>query len=221
MLGVIGTGETPSAEDSADALTALNAMLSSLSLQGLTAFRNALETFTLVVGQASYTVGPSGAALTTVRPTRIIDGFVRLNGNDYPVMLVDQATYDGYVRKGITTNLPDKVFYDPTLTNGTFYFYPTPSQANAFYFRSLKPLESFTTLAETVDLPGGYGRMLAFMLARELSGEYGRSVTPDIERMANEALMNLKRINHKAVTGSTYEVSNPAGRYNIYSDTWR
>src|SRR5574343_1696912 len=135
MLGVIGTGETPSAEDTADGLTALNAMLSSLSLQGMTAYRNAQETFTLVDGQASYTVGPTGTALVTVRPTKILDGFVRLNGNDYPVTLIDQTTYDGYVRKGVSTNIPDKVFYDPTLTNGTFYFYPTPNAANAFYFR--------------------------------------------------------------------------------------
>lgn len=221
ILGVIGAGETASGEDSSDALTALNQMLASLSLQNLTAFRVAQETFPLVASQASYTVGPSGAALVTTRPFKILDMFIRLNNVDYPVMLVDAPTYDGYSRKNVTTNLPDRCFYDATLTNGTFYFYPTPSQANDVYFRGYKALESFVSLSETVDLPDGYDRALAWMLARELGPEYGKPVTADIERFSMEAISNLKRVNRRIITGDTRDVSNPAGRYNIYSDGWR
>lgn len=221
VLGVLATGETASSDDSADALTALNQMIQSLSLQGLASYRCPLETFNLVVGQTSYTVGPSGAALTTTRPLKILDGYVRLNGIDYPVELVDAPVYDSYAKKDVTSNLPDRVFYDPTLTNGTFYFYPQPSQANAFYFRSWKVLESFASLSEDVDLPQGYDRMLTYMLARELSAEYGKPVSADIERLYIEALANLKRMNHRAINGSTWEVSQPAGRYDIYSDGWR
>lgn len=221
IIGVIGAGETPSGEDSADALTVLNQMLESLSLQGLSAYRCPQETFNLVAGQASYTVGPSGTALVTTRPLKMLDGFVRLNGIDYPVNWVDAPTYDSYAKKSVESNLPDRAFYDPTLTNGTFYFYPTPSQANTFYFRSWKVLESFTALNETVDLPQGYARLLSYMLARELSPEYGKPVTADIDRLYVESLKNLKRMNHRAIQGSTADVSTPAGRYNIYSDGWR
>ena len=221
ILGVIGAGETATGDDSSDALTVLNQMLQSLSLQGLSAYRCPQETFNLVVGQSSYTVGPSGAALVTTRPLSILDGFVRLNGIDYPVMFVDAPTYDSYAKKDVQTNLPDRVFYDPTLTNGTFYFYPQPSQANAFYFRSWKVLESFAGLSEEVDLPQGYDRMLAYMLARELAPEYGKPISADVERIYAEALGNLKRANHRAITGSTYDVSKPGGRYNIYTDGWR
>lgn len=221
LIGVIGAGETAQSDDSADALTVLNQMLASLSAQNLSAYRCPLETFNLVANQTSYTVGPSGTALVTTRPLKILDGYVRLNSIDYPVTLVDAPTYDGYAKKDVTTNLPDRVFYDPTLTNGTFYFYPMPSQANAFYFRSWKVLESFTSLSETVDLPQGYDRMLAYMLARELSPEYGKPVSADIERIYAESLGNLKRQNHNSITGNTWDVSKPGGRYNIYSDGWR
>lgn len=221
VLGVIGAGETATSDDSADALTVLNQMIQSLSLQGLATYRCPLETFNLVPNQTSYTVGPSGADLVTTRPLKILDGYIRLNNIDYPVQLVDAPTYDSYAKKNVTTNLPDRVFYDPTLTNGTFYFYPMPSQANAFYFRSWKVLESFASLSETVDLPQGYDRMLVYMLARELSPEYGKALTADIDRLYTESLANLKRMNHMAINGSTWEVSKPGGRYNIYSDGWR
>jgi hypothetical protein len=221
VLGVIGAGETATSDDSSDALAVLNQMLQSLSLQGMAAYRCPLETFNLVANQTSYTVGPTGTALVTTRPFKILDGYVRLNGIDYPVQLVDAPTYDSYAKKTVTTNLPDRCFYDPTLTDGTFYFYPMPSQANAFYFRSWKVLESFASLSEDVDLPQGYDRLLVYMLARELSLEYGKAINPDVDRLYIEALANLKRMNHRTINGSTWEVSKPGGRYNIYSDGWR
>src|SRR5574343_248275 len=98
VLGVIGAGETATSDDSADALAVLNQMLQSLSLQGMAAYRCPLETFNLVANQTSYTVGPTGTALVTTRPFKILDGYVRLNGIDYPVQLVDAPTYDSYAK---------------------------------------------------------------------------------------------------------------------------
>ena len=86
-------------------------------------------------------------------------------------------------------------------------FLPMPSQANAFYFRSWKVLDSFASLSGDVDLPQGYDRLLVYMLARELSLECRKAINPDVERLYIEALANLKRMNHRTINGSTWEVS--------------
>lgn len=219
VLGVIGAGETPAAEDSDIALTALNGILTSLSLQRLSIYADVLESKVLTPGQASYTIGTNGSPdWNTARPNAIIYAFIRMGVNDYPCEIVDQDTYDGYVQKSTSSNLPNRLFYDKTYPNGTIKLLPTPSQANTLYIRSMKLLESFASLSDTVDLPSGYERMLKWALARELSAEYGKQITPDIERQYMEALADIKRLNARPIVGNTIELTQGM-RYNIYSDT--
>lgn len=218
VLGVIGTGETPSAEDASIGLTALNSVLSSLSLQSLTPYANAQVTKTLTPSQASYTFG-SGGNINSPRPVDIVSAFLRADSNDYPIQIIDQETYDGYVDKTVTSTMPNRLFYDATYPLGTVYLYPIPSQANVLYMRVRRLLESFSALSEDVDLPTGYDRMLKWALARELSAEFGLPITPDIERQYMEALADIKRLNaaRNPITGSLLEVAR-GQRYNIYTD---
>lgn len=220
ILGVIGAGETPSAEDSTDALTALNGMLSSLSLQRLSVYAEALDSKTLIPSQRAYTIGTSGTPdWSTQRPNAIKSAFVRVGQNDYPVQIVDQDTYDGFVDKSVSTDIPNRLFYDSTAPNGTIYMYPTPSAANVLYIRAWRLIESFASLSEDVDLPTGWVNALKWALARELSAEYGKPITQDIERMYLESLGNIKRLNASGnpILGDLSELTR-RGRYNVYTD---
>lgn len=218
VLGVIGAGETPAAEDSQDALTALNSLLTSLSTQRLAIYAETLDSKTLVPGQKSYTIGTSGTPdWSAARPIKVTSAFLRVGTNDYPVSVIDQNTYDGYVDKDVQSDMPNRLFYDMTYPNGTIYLYPEPSSANVLYIRSMKLLESFASLSDAIDLPNGYERMLKWALARELCAEYGKAVTQDIERNYMEALADLKRINVRPIFGNVMELSG-TGRYNIYTD---
>ena len=219
-IGVIGAGETPAPEDSVDALTALNGLLASLSLQRLSVFAETLESKTLIPAQASYTIGTNGTPdWSTQRPNTIKSAYVRVGVNDYPVQIVDQGTYDSYVDKTSTSDIPNRLFYNATAPNGTIFMYPTPSSANVLYIRSWRLLESFASLSEEVDLPNGWLRALKFGLMRELSPEYGKQVTADIERMWMESLGDIKRLNasNRPILGSVMELAG-TGRYNVYTD---
>jgi hypothetical protein len=222
IIGVIGAGQTPAAEDSADALVALNSLIESQSINGATIFDTPLRSITLVNGQASYTIGTNGTPdLTATRPMEIVGAYVRQNSSDYPVVLIDEATYDSYTTKTTTTSsLPDRLWYDKTVPNGTIYLWPVPSAANTLYIRCQEVFTSFAALSTAVTLPPGYERWLVWALARELGPEYGKPLTSDQEMLYREAEANVKRQNLRTVRGSTAEVAMGGGRYNIYSDSW-
>ena len=99
VLRVIGAGETATSDDSSDALAVLNQMLQSLSLQRDVGV-------SLPIGdvqprcQPDILYGwPDWRGACHHRPFKILDGYVRLNGIDYPVQLVDAPTYDSYAKK--------------------------------------------------------------------------------------------------------------------------
>lgn len=220
VLGVIGAGETPSAADSADALTALNGLLQSLSLQRLSVYAEALDSKTLIPAQSAYTIGTNGAPdWSTQRPNAIKSAYLRVGQNDYPIQIIDQTTYDSFVDKFVQSAMPNRLFYNATAPNGTIYLYPTPSAANVLYIRSWRLIESFATLSEDIDLPNGWLRALKFGLARELSAEYGKQITQDIERQWLESIGDIKRLNasNRPILGSVMELAG-TGRYNVYTD---
>ena len=87
------------------------------------------------------------------------------------------------------------------------------------YIRAWRLIDSFATLSQDVELPSGWVNALKWALARELSAEYGKPVSQDIERMYLEALANIKRLNAagRPMMGNVNELARP-GRYNVYTD---
>jgi hypothetical protein len=77
---------TPTTTQLANGLTLLNDMISSWSAEGLSVPFVTFENFPLVSGYSVYTIG-AGADFNTVRPIRIIGGFIRdAEGQDWPVI---------------------------------------------------------------------------------------------------------------------------------------
>lgn len=70
LLGAIAPGETPSADEQAEALLALNSMISSWSTESLTIYSRVRESFTLTPGQQMRTLGVGGS-FNTSRPMEI------------------------------------------------------------------------------------------------------------------------------------------------------
>ena len=60
LIGAIEAGETPTSDESADALEALNAMIESWQTERLFVYALVDTSFSMVAGDGSYTVGPSG-----------------------------------------------------------------------------------------------------------------------------------------------------------------
>src|SRR5579863_8507426 len=103
MLGVYGTSDTLSSGDAQLGLTTLTDMLDSWSNESLTTFATLEQSFVLVPGQQSYTIG-TGGQINLTRPIRILEGpgsaYVQdSNGNNYPMEVVPRDKWNQYTNR--------------------------------------------------------------------------------------------------------------------------
>ncbi len=196
LIGAIAQGETPSAEEQADALLVLNEMLDSWSTENLTIFAKVREEFALVGNQAVYTMGPTGDFDTT-RPLRIENAGIIQDLSEYPIGILNQDQWAAIRIKTSTSTLPSKIYLEGTYPLETVNVWPVPSAAATIALYSWKPLASFATVNSTVDLPPGYLKALRFNLALMLCPEYGRQPDTAVVAGALESKENIKRMNIK------------------------
>lgn len=216
-IGVKNPGVTLTADEVDDAKEILNLMLDLWSSEGLMVYATALEAFTLVVGQESYTIG-SGGNFDTVRPSQVLDpaGFIRdSGGNDTRVDLIGFKEYQAIGDKE-TVGIPNSLHFEGTSPLGTIYIYPSPESALTLYLNSLKPLTAMDTLTATIELPPGYEAAIKSNLALDLCPEYQREPSQMLIKTAQEskkALINLNAANRLEPINLEY------GDYKDYSQT--
>lgn len=197
LVGALGSGETPTAQEGSDGLEALNSMLDQWWLMRLAVYRIQEDQYTWTSGQASRTIGPTGQLVSTVRPVKVESAAQILLDIDYPIVILTQEQYRGIPAKSIRTTLMTDLYYDPTLPNGTLYGYPIPSVNAEIKLRTRTQLQRFSDLTDVVVLPPGYEQTIVYNLAVLLGPEYERAVPADVGREAILSLMNLKRFNHE------------------------
>lgn len=192
-LGILVSGGSPNANDLAWSLGKLNRMLKSWSSDGINLHYRVEESFSLVSGTPSYTIG-SGATFDTVRPATIEHAFIRDSNHDYQMGLRPAAEYWGLTEK-TTEDRPLKLYYDPTFPNGTIYLYYTPNSAYSMHIVSQKPLITYASAGTEVSLPGEYEDMMVLNLALRLASRYGKAVSAQLRLDAKEALGNVRAMN--------------------------
>ena len=196
LLGVASQGETASASDISEGLTALNAMLQSWSLENMTIFQDAREVFDLIPGKAAYSMGPD-ADFDTVRPVSLSQASIEIQGDTIVEMglgVLMTSEFNNIAAKALS-GLPTRITMESTVPNATVSFWPVPSVAYRAVLYTLKPLLSYQSVNEEVILPPGYERALQYNLAVEISPEYGKDPSPIVFEIARESKANIKRIN--------------------------
>lgn len=196
LIGAIASGETASADEATDALSALNGMLDSWSLEKLILYARTEEVFTLVGAQQTYTIGSTGDFNTT-RPLSIEEARIRVSNVDYPVEIIGLEKWSAIANKTLTSTYPIMLYPEFTNPLATLKFWPIPDAANSVVLWSWKTLTQIATLNTTIALPPGYERALRYNLAIELAPEYGKSVSAEVASSALESKSNIKRINFK------------------------
>lgn len=198
ILGVTASGETPSSAEISDGLTALNEMIESFSTENLIIPNVVREEFTLVSGTQSYSIG-SGATFNTTRPLDIesatLENQAASPTSEYKLRILNSEEWARIETKDETSDIPTCLYYEQTYANGTINLWPKPSAANKLVLYSKKPLTSFSSANDTVTLPPGYLRMLAFNLAVEWASEFGKAVSGEVFETARESKANIKRQN--------------------------
>lgn len=209
LIGAIATGETPSAAEQADALSVLNDMLESWSIEGFLVYKITRESFALTSGQQVRTIG-TGGNFSTSRPAKIVNASIEEGDIEYPMQIITADEWAGILNKDQTANIPQVIYPEGTYPLETLNLWPIPSAANNIIIYSQKPLTSFANVTESISLPPGYLKAVRYNLALELAPEYGKEPNPLVVAGAQESLVDLKRQNTKPV----YTVSDAFGLAN-------
>jgi hypothetical protein len=193
LCGVLAGGETASATDEQRVFRALRGMLESWGTE-----RNFISVTTedqiAITGATSYTIGATGADVTSVRPNAVADDcFVRVGGSDYPCYQINEQEYNEITNKS-ATGFPGRIFYKPTMPNGTIYLWPVPLTGTLFLY-SVKPLDALSLISDSLTYPPGYQRAIEYSLAEEIEGLFDLPVPPSVHSIANKARRNIKRMN--------------------------
>lgn len=237
LIGVLSTGEMPSADEASDALETLQDLLDGWqaeSLQVFTVVRQLLDSrglpFTLTPGQQVYTLG-AGGNFNFPRPTRLDRAGLISTSNpaqplELPLEMLTMEQWQAVPVKNIQSTIPQKLWNDKNfpLMNLSFWCVPSVAQQIALYI--WQPLATFPDLNVTdVELPPAYARALRFNLAVDLAAEYGGTADPAavalVAQKADEAKNLLKSFNLRVpVLGCDPALAVPSSRgtYNWLTD---
>lgn len=194
LAGIIGESEVPTAAMNADALDTLNDLIDQWNTDGLMLFQTTNDTFNLIPGKDTYTIGPGGD-FNDVRPVQVNSAFVEYQGVSFPLYQQNQEEFNLITLKSQQQVLPRFWLYLNTAPLGTLQIWPVPSLAMPLTLtmqRVLPPL----TLASTIDYPPGYAKALRYGLAVELLPEYGMQPSPLLIEMARSSKATIKRANY-------------------------
>jgi len=223
LIGQLAEGEVPSAETSADALTAMNQMLDSWSAERLSVFSTQDQVFTWTQGYKSRTLGPTGDFVGN-RPVLLDDStYFRDPSNNisFGIKIINQQQYDGIAVKTVTSTYPQVLWINMDMPNVSMYIYPVPTKALEWHFISVTELTEPATLATTLVVPPGYLRAFRFNLAAEIAAEFGIEPPPQVQRIAMSSKRNIKRINNPDdVMSLPYSIVATRQRFNIYSSNY-
>ena len=197
LLGVYGSGESIPADEANDALVAMNAMLEDWRNEKLMAYAMRDEVLTMVNGQGTYTLGPTGDLVTT-RPVKIDNAYIRDASTDYPVEIVSRDDWDGIPDKTNDSDIVQHLLFEGTMPDATIKVWPVPTTANVLHMRTWLPIAELA-LNDTIILPPGYETAIPFNLAIYLAPEYGIDAKPSVMQIARTSLAGIKRINQREI----------------------
>ena len=192
ILGYKAAGESLSGEETAYALDVMNSLIDSWNTQSM--FMVSVVESVALVSSASATIG-TGLTFDVPRPTMIKEGaFARLNNIDYPIQVVDRATYERIVQKTIKGTFPQCAYYDAAAVTPTVYFYPVPVLPVEVHLPVAVYLSEFELPTTEFSLVPGYRKALEYSLAEELAPGI-KDLSPTVIRMAANARRFIRRTN--------------------------
>jgi hypothetical protein len=222
LLGVIGAGGTPSAEDSDLGLRTANAMIKAWRAQRLVIPTVTRTTKALASGTASYTIG-TGGDIAVTRP-RFIDYAARVDsdGNETELERLTEQRYRELSPK-TQSGLPFAIYYTPSVALGRIYVFDIPNSSDYTLALSHKTaLEAITLAADyTLGDDDGYEEALKTNLAIRLAVPFEKPVSQELAAWAKDAKAVIARLNIQPAELTGDPVFGRGGRYIGESDSYR
>jgi len=199
LIGVYQKGEAIDGDEAADGLRALNLMIDSWANESLMLFQFVQRSLALTAGDPSYTIG-SGGDIAVTRPVKIHHAFVRdSSNNDSDLYIINNADYSSIPLKTNGNAYPTALYYRPNFPLGAITLYPEPSASLTLYLECWDQLTQFASLTTSASFPPGYERALIYNLPIEIASMYGKSVLPEVIKIANDAKSRIKDVNDKDI----------------------
>jgi hypothetical protein len=208
-LGLIGAGETPSAEDQALVFEHLNVLIDGWATQRLTMYTLARTVWTIASGTQTYTVG-TGAVVNVMRPPLSTEIDIRYQDTsstpplERPLTVLTEQAWAAIPQKTLTSVLPQCAYYNPTYTVPTGYgtislwMVPTSATLQGVLYAP-QPVAQFAAPTDVLYLPPGYYKALRENLAVDIANDFERPVSQRLSDGAEESLANIKRANYRIV----------------------
>lgn len=225
-IGALAMGETPSNEDSAWVLSKLQRLIDRYNARRPLVYSVNFTQFALVLNTQPITIGPGAMFDVNQRPVDI-DSISLVLNNTSPTQVeiwVNKRDKDWWAQnrvKNLTSTLPTDYYYEPNWPNGNLFLWPIPSAANNLLLQYRTVLAEITNYNQPFTLPPGYWDAIVYPLAVSICPSFERQATPDLVRLAAEALKAIEVNNNKSPRGTTGDAGMPGvgnrGDFNYYS----
>ena len=223
LIGMLAEGEVPSSDTAIDALSALNQMLDSWSVERLSVYNTQDQVFTWPSDQITQTLGPTGDFVGN-RPVMLDDStYFRdpSTGVSFGIKIINQQQYNGIAVKTVTSTYPQVMWINMENPDISMTIYPKPTRALEWHFVSVQELAQPATLATELTFPPGYLRAFKYNLAAEIAAEFGVEPSLQVKRIAMSSKRNIKRINSPDdVMSIPYAIVATRQRFNVYAGNY-
>lgn len=210
VLGAVGQGETPSPEQLAAGLAALNELAESWSTQKAFIASLATAIYPLSTGVQTYTLGTAGT-FTTTRPIKIeeivlllVDPGATATGKlRFPIKMITYEEWAALTPKTDAGTTPTHVYNDYGNPVMTLSFWPIPTfttNTPSVELFTWVSVPSFATLSTVVTLWPGYQRALKYALAVDLLPEAGVPAQANaqfVTAMAQQSMQAIQTLNQQ------------------------
>lgn len=225
LVGVLASGDPMPSYLAEDGLAILNGLLDAYATQRLMLPAQSRDIYAYAANVNTYTIGV-GATWNATRPSAIngaaVLSFTADPAFEIPMDVIDDQAYMAITQKDLTATFPLQLYYNAdNAATGTIFVWPTPTDASSYRQVLYTPtqLTTFANLTSTVVMAPGYYRMLYYNVAVELGEQNQAPIRPNVERIARESLLDVKRLNLEPLDLMTDPALPGAnGIYNIYSD---
>ncbi len=221
-IGALAADESPASYETTFCLRKLNRLLDSWNTRKLFAYVINHNSYTFATSKQSYTIGPASSTpdFTAPRPVRIERAnLVLVAGapdSNIPLEIINTDDYAA-LQVPALSGLPTKLYYQPTVTKGTLWPWPYPTDtANKLELFTWNQLGSIASadLATAYALPPGYEDAIIYSLAESLLPSFPAFATPSLvatlERLGREARANISGLNSRIPKMDTQDWGIPA-----------
>lgn len=175
LIGELGVGETPDAFMLSSGLELINELISKFSADSIYIPFLTTLSFTMVQGQATYSV--SDIVSADINADRIVDlSFANylVQTIEYPIRIINKATYYGVVRLTAPTlqARPGFVFLDKQDVESFVTFYPAPDQPYPCTLKAKIMVDRLDEHELLTELPPFYYGFMKYALARKFLAYY-------------------------------------------------